>query len=394
MSISLSRPLTLPCGAVLRNRIAKAATSEGLASDHMLPTPRHAALYRRWAEGGAGLLLTGNVMIDERSRVAAGDVGVGNSRGVGAFVTWARSVTDAGAHFWMQLNHPGRQTPRKLESKPVAPSAIRLKRGGFAFAEPRELAESEILSLIDRFGQGAAFAREAGFTGVQLHGAHGYLISQFLSPRTNIRSDAWGGSPERRCRFLVEVLRSVRARVGRDFPVGLKLNSRDFARGGLSEDDSIDVALTAQREGIDLLEISGGTYENDIVLARRQGVPAGEAYFGGFADKLRPRCSVPLMLTGGFRSGQAMEGAVDSNRADVVGLARAIILVPDLPARLFGGQSIPPFRGPARFGIGLTDSAMELSWYEEQIHRMASGHAPDPALGRASAFLRALRRYA
>jgi len=200
----------------------------------------------------------------------------------------------------MQINHPGKQIPRFLSREPVAPSAIPLGRGlDKLFATPRELADSEIRDIISRFAFVAGKAQETGFSGVQIHGAHGCLVSQFLSPRHNKRTDEWGGSPENRRRFVLAVYQAIRDTVGPDFPVGIKLNSADFMKDGFSEEESMDVVRALSEAGIDLIEISGGTYEAPAMTGfKAKASNEREAYFLDYADAVRRHTDVPLMVTG------------------------------------------------------------------------------------------------
>src|SRR5579883_561697 len=237
----LARPLALPGGATLKNRIAKSAMSEQLGTKENAPTPGIARLYETWGKGGAGLLITGNVMIDRRALGEPGNVVLEDERDLELFGAWARAAQAEGARCWMQINHPGRQSPRAATKEPVAPSAVPLEGMGPAFAKPRALEEKEIHQIIARFATTARLATKAGFAGVQIHGAHGYLVSQFLSPRTNLREDGWGGTPEKRRRFLLEIVRAVKDATGSGKSVGLKLNSADFQRGGFTEEESMDV---------------------------------------------------------------------------------------------------------------------------------------------------------
>ena len=217
---SLAAVLRLPCGGTLPNRLAKAAMTEGLADMAMRATERHAQLYRRWSEGGAGLSITGNVMVDRRYLERPGNVAIDLSypSSVDALARrrlreWAEAGTVAGNHLWMQISHAGRQTPRYVASRPVGASDVRLDLLG-NYARPRALSEREILDIVRGFAQAAAIARECGFTGVQVHAAHGYLISSFLSPVTNRRTGAWGGSLPNRARLLLETVTAVRRAVG------------------------------------------------------------------------------------------------------------------------------------------------------------------------------------
>ena len=281
---SLSDSLTLPCGAVLSNRIAKAAMSEHLASSRQEPTRALNQLYERWSQGGTGLVITGNVMVDAQHLEAKTNVVSAGAPDLGRFTAWAQAGTRAGNALFMQLNHPGRQTPRHVNPTPMAPSAVppvNLFRRANAFGQPRAMTEADIQRIIEAFAKAAAFAKQTGFSGVQVHGAHGYLVSQFLSPLTNRREDAWGGSLENRARFGRAVLSAIRSAVGPAFPVAIKLNSADFQRGGFTEDESIRVLHMLQADGVDLVEISGGSYESRVMLDK---VSEREAFFLEYAQ--------------------------------------------------------------------------------------------------------------
>ena len=389
---SLNEPLRLPNGQVLENRLAKSAMSERVAAKDGAPNPGHLRLYERWGRGGAGLLITGNVMVDRRALGESGNVVVDDQRDAPALAAWAAAAKAGGARVWMQINHPGRQSPRSLSKQPVAPSAVKLKGAGPMFAAPRALTVEEIEEIVRRFATTARIAEAAGFDGVQIHGAHGYLVSQFLSPRTNLRDDEWGGDPERRRRFLLEVVRAVRAAVSPSFAVGLKLNSADFQRGGFDEAESMAVLEALDREGIDLLEISGGTYESaamfEETVAAHESSKKREAFFLDYAEKARARVTTPLMLTGGFRTKAGMESALASGAIDVVGLARPLAAEPDLPRRLMSDEAA--HAAPIRIATGVKnlDALLQGAWYQVQIDRMARGRDPDPRTTRAWAFLR------
>lgn len=380
----LSQPFTLPNGSVIKNRVAKSAMSEALGTTDNRMTEGLARLYGRWAEGGTGLLITGNVMIDRRALGEPNNVVVEDDRDLGLLKQWAAAGTRDGTQLWMQINHPGKQSPRGLNAETVAPSAIPFnKELARFFATPRALQESEIEDIIQRYGRAAAIAREAGFTGVQIHGAHGYLVSQFLSGHHNQRQDRWGGSPENRRRFVLEVFREIRARVGKSFPVGIKLNSADFQKGGFSEEESLDVIRALADAGIDLIEISGGTYEAPAMSRARpqkESTRRREAYFLDFAEKARAAVTTPLMLTGGFRTSSGMAEAISSGAVDLVGIARGLAIEPDLAHRVLAGQD-PLFSvKPIVTGIGPIDrmALMEVAWYSRQLRRMAKGREPKP----------------
>jgi len=354
--VNISHPLTLPCGAVLSNRIAKAAMTEGLADIHGRPTAELEKLYGIWSDGGAGLHLSGNVQIDADHLERPGNViidAMPDEEMRTAMKRWTAAATRNGNHFWAQISHAGRQTMKAVNPRPQAPSAVKLGLPGGQFGMPVALTEEEILRLISRFGQAAAVCQQTGFTGVQIHAAHGYLISQFLSPRSNLREDRWGGSLENRARFLLFTVNTVRQLVGAEFPISVKLNSADFQRGGFAFEDSLQVARWLQDAGVDLIEISGGTYEQPKLLGI-EGMEAEEvqtvaattlareAYFVDFAKAMKNELSIPLMVTGGFRSASAMEQALKSGAADVIGLGRPMCVLPEAPKRLLGGMAMLP----------------------------------------------------
>jgi 2,4-dienoyl-CoA reductase-like NADH-dependent reductase (Old Yellow Enzyme family) len=387
----LSDTLVLPNGQQLPNRFAKSAMSERLGDREGRPSPALVKLYERWADGGTGLLITGNVMVDRKAIAESGNVAVEDERDLAELTEWARVAKRGGAKVWMQINHPGRQSPRMLSREPVAPSAVAVKVGG-AFAKPRALESHEIEEIVARFARTARIAERAGFDGVQIHGAHGYLISQFLSPRTNLRDDAWGGDAKRRLRFLLEVVRAVRAAVSPTFAVGVKLNSADFQRGGFDETESMAVLEALDAEGLDLLEVSGGTYESaamfEETVATHESSKAREAFFLDYVEKVRARVRTPLMLTGGFRTREGMQSALEGGAIDVVGLARPLAAEPDLPRRMLDGTT--DHAKPVRISTGVKalDALIQGSWYQEQLDRMGRGKNPDPSLGRLVPVLR------
>ncbi|MDH5494015.1 MAG: NADH:flavin oxidoreductase/NADH oxidase family protein [Myxococcales bacterium] len=383
----LSEALPLEHGGALPNRIAKSAMSERLGTAEGAPSAELVRLYERWGQGGSGLLITGNVMVDPSALGETGNVSVQDEAHLAALSAWASAAQVKGARVWMQINHPGRQSPRTLSKVPVAPSAIRLEGAGPAFARPRALLDEEVHAIVRRFAMTARIAERAGFDGVQIHGAHGYLISQFLSPRTNQRDDAWGGDAPRRRRFLLEIVRAIRAEVGRGFSLGLKLNSADFQRGGFSEEESMALLEVLDGEAIDLFEISGGTYESakmfEETLPTHQSSQRREAFFLEYVERARARVRTPLLLTGGFRTLAGMQEALETGAVDVIGMARPIALEPDLPNLLLGG--IRDAALPVRLATGSKkiDAVLQGAWYQRQIDRLGRGLEPDPRLSRA-----------
>lgn len=382
MSMDLHDPLTLPSGLTLPNRIAKAAMTENLADAGNQPTARHERVYRRWADGGAGLLITGNLMVDrrylERSRNIVADARV-DARAL------ARMATSTGnTPVLAQLSHPGRQCARWITWTPVAPSATDAVKVLGAFGRPRPLSTGEVWRLVQRFAESARRCQQAGFDGVQVHAAHGYLLAQFLSPLTNTRTDEYGGDLAGRARLLLQVVRAVRHACGPAFTIAVKLNASDFRDGGFTKDDAQSVVAMLAGEGVDLLEISGGTYESPALLGLagddvNGDSPVKEAYFADFASRARGAApDLPIMLTGGLRTPTAMRALLDSGAVDVIGLGRPFALNPDVAQELLeGGEGIelPSYRMPKLLAM-----AGESEWYETQIARMAEGEEPDRGL--------------
>ncbi len=417
MPSPLHQPLTLPCGAVLPNRIAKAAMTEGLATPDGVPTPALERLYGLWSDGGAGMLLSGNIQVDADHLERPGNVVIDRAPDAAmreALSRWAQAGTRNGNHLWAQISHAGRQTQKNVNPHPKAPSAVKLGLPGGQFGEPVALTVAEIGEIVRRFGVCAAAVREAGFTGVQVHAAHGYLLSEFLSPRSNRRDDQYGGDLANRARALLEAVASVRAAVGPDFPVAVKLNSADFQKGGFAFEESLQVARWLEEAGVDLIEISGGTYEQPKLLGVegieaeekqnvRESTLMREAYFVDFAMAMQEQVTIPLMVTGGFRRRDAMEQAVASGGADVIGLGRPMCVVTDAPAQLLEGlEALPRYENDlallpswldflTRFHTVQTLATFSVQyWFYAQIDELGrKGHA-NPAMSVFSASRRVM----
>ena len=376
----LPSPFTLKNGTIISNRIVKSATSEVLGTIDGAPTPTLINLYKRWAEGGAGLLITGNIMVDAKALGEPNNVVVEDKTHFELLQMWAQATAGTDATIWTQINHPGRQAIGLINRKVVAPSAIRLKLGPMSsmFATPKALEEDEILDIIERYATTAEILKEAGFPGVQIHGAHGYLVSQFLSPRMNIRTDKWGGSLENRARFVLEIYRKMRAKLGADYPISIKINSADFQRGGFTEEESVQVIKMLSDEGIDMIEISGGTYEAPAMMFSKQSTREREAYFIEYTKKARKVTDTPLMVTGGFRTAAAMEYTLAEGALDLVGLARPFILYPNFPKEMLNGTLEKIELSVPKTGIKFVDEKglLELGWYEQQLRRIGEGKEP------------------
>ena len=404
----LSNALTLPCGAVLSNRLCKAAMTEGLATVDGRPTDALTRLYGVWSDGGAGLLLSGNVQIDADHLERPGNVvidGEPNDAMCQQLQAWTTAGTRSGNHFWAQISHAGRQTQKMVNPHPKAPSAVKLGLPGGQFGEPVAMTESDIGAVIAGFVRCARVCKDNGFTGVQLHAAHGYLLSQFLSPRSNQRTDQWGGSLENRARLLLTAVKEVRAVVGPNYPVAVKLNSADFQRGGFEFTDSIQVAQWLEDAGVDLIEISGGTYEQPKLLnlegvepveaqAVKESTRAREAYFVDFAQAMRQQINIPLMVTGGLRRLDAMEEALGSGSADIIGIGRPMCVMTDAPTQLLAGKPELPryenelsllpswLKGLERFNLVRTIATFATQyWYYEQIARIGRNGEASASLG-------------
>ena len=400
----LQEALILPCGAILSNRIAKAAMTEGLASSQGVPTEELENLYGIWSDGGAGLLLSGNIMVDGDHLERPGNVIIDkepNTELQLALSNWAKEGTRYGNHLWAQISHAGRQTQKPINPNPLAPSAVKVGLPGGMFGEPIAMTIEQIKIVIERFVVCAIAVQNAGFTGVQIHSAHGYLFSQFLSPRTNLRSDEYGGDLANRALPLLETVRKVREAVGPDFPIAVKLNSADFQKGGFAFEDSIQVAKWLEEASVDLIEISGGTYEQPKLLGMSgleveepQNVAKStlmrEAYFVDFALAMRSEVTIPLMVTGGFRQQIVMQEALQSGAADVIGIGRPMCVDTDAPKQLFSGikelnryenqlsllpnwlsflNNIPLIRASSGFAIQF--------WYYQQIVAIAKNGVAD-----------------
>jgi 2,4-dienoyl-CoA reductase-like NADH-dependent reductase (Old Yellow Enzyme family) len=388
----LEEEMILPNGSILSNRIAKSAMSENLSNKYHEPTPVLIDVYKKWGQSGAGLLITGNIMIDSKAIGEPRNVVVENRKNFELLKEWAKSVKGTNTHLWAQINHPGRQAMEQINSDLKAPSAVPLKSGGRKGTRkktPIALNESEILAIIEAFGNTAIILKDAGFSGVQIHGAHGYLVSQFLSPHSNVRTDKWGGSLENRTRFVIEVYRKIRARVGRDFPIGIKLNSADFQKGGFSEEDSMEVVKILSKEGIDLIEISGGTYEAPVMMGKRkESTIKREVYFMDYIQKARKITNTPLMLTGGFRTTAVMKDAIVSDQLDIIGIARPFAVYPNIGNEIINESRMNFNTEIKKTGVKGIDGLMNIIWYESQIKRLGKGKAPKPDLNPWAVFIK------
>ncbi|KAL3954966.1 hypothetical protein ACCO45_010529 [Purpureocillium lilacinum] len=406
--LEISKPITLPCGLTFPNRLAKAALAEAWADRDRLPSERLLDTYGVWADGGWGMVLTGNVQVDVTYLGTPDDTALNHliprERLLESWRRWAQVTGRNGTPTIMQINHPGRQSiigagTRSLCAKSIAPSAVPLLLGegiipraisAFVFGTPRAMTVEEIQHVVSRFAESARLASEAGFSGVQIHGAHGYLVAQFLSAKSNLRTDEYGGSPRRRARIVVEIIKAIREQVPKGFAVGLKFNSVDH-QSPQELEECIEQLEDITAAGIDFLEISGGTYEDPTMMAnappKAASTVAREAFFLDFAKAIRERFrSVPLMVTGGFRTRQGMEAALREDACDIIGLGRPSVLNPHLPANtLFNAEvadadatvyarNVPGSWLFKKLGIKGIAGGAETAWYQRQIHNMLSSN--------------------
>lgn len=405
VTMILNSPLSLPCGLTLKNRLIKAAMTEGLAGPDGLPNDKLCRLYRTWAESGVAVLITGNVMVDGTHLERPGNVILDHEMSVSdadAFRAWAQAGSQENCQMWMQISHSGRQTQKRVNPAPKSSSDVPLGLPGGQFARPVPLNSDEIHRLVECFATAARQARDCGFSGVQIHAAHGYLISQFLSPKVNRREDEWGGSLENRARFLRSVVSAVRAQAGSDFAVSVKLNSSDFQKGGFGPDDARQVVRWLEQDGVDLIELSGGTYEQPKMLefegleapeeiSLRASTRSREAFFQGFAAELKDEVSVPLMVTGGFRAAAGMAAAIRSDGIDAIGIGRPLCGDPRCTLKLLEeGEDLPRFErilGSPKglFGVNspvkmikVVASFAVMAWYYDQIVLLGNGMENDP----------------
>lgn len=355
MKANIFQSLTLPCGAVLKNRIVKSAMSDSLGDGQGNPTEAQIRLYERWAKGGLAASIVGEVQGDPGYAEKPGNLVLAEGANRTRFKALAAAGACNGAHLWLQLGHAGAMAHPPI-STPKGPSALDIP--GLSCAA---LTLEEVRALPAAFAQTAALAKAWGFGGVEVHAAHGFLLSQFLSPLFNKREDAYGGPLSHRMRLVLEVVDAVRDAVGPRFPVAIKLNATDQLEGGFIEDEALQVVRALEQTSVDLIDISGGTYFPGASSASDSA--GGGPYFLEFAKRARSVTSKPLMVTGGFKTYAQAENAIADGHADVIGLARALVLDPALPNRWAAGENVdvpfPKFPTPPEGGI--------TAWYSMRL---------------------------
>ena len=384
----LFTPLTLPNGSSIPNRICKAAMEENMAEAGQLPGKALVNLYKQWANGGVGIILTGNVMIAPDAMTGPGGVYLGSETfndpdAKTKFETWAKAGKSGGAKLYMQISHPGRQVFAAQGTEPVSASATKVKMDGAEkmFTQARALSGDEVRGMVDRFANTAVAAEAAGFDGVQVHAAHGYLVAQFLSPLTNLRDDEWGGPLESRAKFLLEIIRAVRARVSPGFGVGVKLNSADFQKGGFDVADARQVVEWLGGEAVDFVELSGGSYESAAMMGmaedgRAQSTIDREMYFLDFAKDIGGAAKMPIMVTGGVTKRETAESALAEGDVDIIGIARGFGYNANIPKDWEAGKNLQVHVPQVSWKNELLKGLANMAMTKMNLYRMGEGKPP------------------
>lgn len=376
----LFTPITLPNGTTIKNRFFKSAMSEGMGTRDFQPKKNIATLYKRWAEGGTGLIITGNIMVDPKGTAEPGNIVFDKNSNMEILKDWAKQGQQHGAKVMVQLNHPGKQVPKTIAKETVAPSTIPLGNGlNKLFSTPRALTTSEVEELVQKFVTSAKVAKEAGFSGVQIHAAHGYLISQFLSPHDNRRTDKYGDSLENRMRFLKEIYLGMREELGKDFTIGIKINSTDFKEDGLTEENSLKTIIELANLGLDFVEISGGTYERPAMMGATSK-STNQVFFAEYSKKLKQKIEIPVVVTGGIRSINAMNTLLNDNTTDFIGIARPLTIDPNIPNKIKQGTYTIVETTRVSTGVKKLDkifgSLLGIVYYQVLMQNIAKGKEP------------------
>lgn len=369
-------PFTLPSGLTLKNRVVKAAMEENLAEADLTPSQVLKNVYNEWAKGGCGLIITGNVMVDHLAMTGPGGLALEQQTDITPFAELARLGQQNDCKIVMQINHPGRQVFKKMGGKALSASDIALNMGKHShlFAQPTAMDKSEISDVIARFTHTAQQAEKAGFNGVQIHAAHGYLLAQFLSPLTNKRDDEWGGSLENRARLLLEITRSIKAQCSAGFSVSIKLNSADFQRGGFEPHDAQAVVNMLSALKLDFVELSGGSYEAPAMQGTTgdERTLAREAYFLEFAKAISEQSNIPIMTTGGI-SRLDVANTVISSGVALAGMATALAYQPNL-VNAWQSNSVQPLLMPrVTFKDKTLAGLATMALVKRQIRRVGQG---------------------
>lgn len=330
----LQSALELPCGAIFKNRIAKSPMSDSLANGDGDPTEAQIRLYERWADGGAAVSFIGEVQGDPRFPERPGNLVLAEHSNKAMLRLLVSRATIDGSHLWPQLGHAGALSYSPI-SQPQGPSALDIEG-----LQCTSMSSDDIQDLPRMYARTALVAKAAGFSGVLIHAGHGFLLSQFLSPLFNHRTDGYGGSIEARSRIVIDVIHEVRRAVGPLFPVGIRINATDQLEGGLTEIDALEVVRLLDRTSVDLIDISGGTYFPGA-KASSDSLSHGP-YFLDFSRRAKGVTQIPVMLTGGFKQRDQAVDAIASGAADMVGLARVMALNPQVANDWLTGEGGDP----------------------------------------------------
>jgi 2,4-dienoyl-CoA reductase-like NADH-dependent reductase (Old Yellow Enzyme family) len=324
-------------GMTLKNRFVRSATAEGMATEEGEATPRLINLMAELAEGGVGLIITGHAYVAKRGQATPAQLGIYDDTLIPGLRAMVDAVHERDGKIVAQLAHSGMLAiPKLINKSPLAPSAIE----GLSEVPLQEMTIADIQATVEAFGKAAKRACEAGFDGIQIHAAHSYLLSQFLSPAFNHRRDDYGGPIENRARILLEVVETIRRRVGKDYPLLIKINSRDFLEGGLELEDALQAGTMLKQAGIDAIEVSGGTFISGDLMPVRTGIVTekDEAYFQAEARTFKQRIDIPIILVGGIRSFPVVERLVNDHMADYISMCRPFIREPGLINRWQSGD--------------------------------------------------------
>jgi 2,4-dienoyl-CoA reductase-like NADH-dependent reductase (Old Yellow Enzyme family) len=328
-------------GMVLSNRTIRSATWEGLAGKDGSSTSKLIELLAELARGGIGLIITSHAYVSPEGQAGPWQLGIYSDDSIPGLLEMTGSIRTMGGKIALQLAHAGSHASSRLSGlEPIGPSAIEKESGPVG----REMTRDDIERVTEAFASAAVRAQRAGFHAVQIHAAHGYLLSQFLSPYFNRRKDEYGGSIENRARLPVQVLKAIRKAVGSDFPVFIKLNSEDFLHGGLTVEEMIETSAMLEECGIDAIEMSGGTFLSGKHNPSRRGKPGPgetEAYYEAAARRYKRKIRAPLMLVGGIRSFETAERLVTEGVTDYIALCRPLICEPNLVDRWKSGDRRP-----------------------------------------------------
>lgn len=383
--------VTLKNGSQLKNPIVKAAMEEGMSAPGQVPGDALFNLYQKWSQGGLGALITGNVMIDHRAMTGPGGVVLEKQTNIEPFVTWAQAAKSGGSQVWMQINHPGRQIPKELSATSWAPSEVPLDLGKFSdrFTKPVSMSEAQIEEVIQRFTDTALKAQEAGFDGVQIHAAHGYLLSQFLSPLSNVRKDQWGGSLENRAKLLLKVVESVSSATNPSFVISVKLNSADFQKGGFDTKEAQQVVSWLAKQNVEFVELSGGSYEAPAMqrVTKDGSTLAREAYFLEFAQQIAQTSDVTIMTTGGIFRKQTAQNVLDQN-VGLIGIAKALTVNPNLVNDWKNGVNETVHIPAPTSKNKVLASIMEMSMAQRQLQRLGKNKKPKTSMNAWFTFIK------